>query len=274
MAVANSLAKTQAQPKSDLVKYNSNGEEIQISKSMIRSYLVSGDKNNVTDQEITMFLSLCKFQHLNPFLREAYLIKYGSNPATIVVGKDVLLKRAMRSDKFEGLAAGIIVVNLKGEIEEREGSFALPDEKLVGGWAKVIIKDYSVPFYTAVSMSEYSTGKSNWVTRPATMIRKVAVAQALREAFPEEMSALYEPSEMDKTVVEKTGQEIVELDSTPIVIPSDNATESVETENVITTAQAVTTPVQTTLGAQGGIDDIVFPNSIENSGSTEPPFEI
>ena len=96
MAVKNSLAKTNQA--SDVITYDSNGETVKLSKSLIKSYLVNGN-GAVSDQEVTMFLSLCKFQHLNPFLREAYLIKYGSSPATVVVGKDVLLKRAMRSDK-------------------------------------------------------------------------------------------------------------------------------------------------------------------------------
>ena len=276
IANANSLAKA-TQQKSDLVKYNSNGEDVQISKSMIRAHLVSGDKDRVTDSEITMFLSLCKFSHLNPFIREAYLIKYGNNPATMVVGKDVLLKRAMRSEKFGGLSAGVIVVNVGGKLEEREGSFVIDGETLVGGWAKVIIKGYDVPFYSAVSMKEYSTGKSNWLSKPATMIRKVAVAQALREAFPEEMSSLYDASEMDKAVLDKTGQEIVELESTPIEAPTDNAVEtpvqSVVAEKVITPSPAPATPVEAKSGGQGSIDDIMF-GSQAASLIGEPPFEI
>ena len=41
-----------------------------------------------------MFIELCKAQKLNPFIREAYLIKFGISPANIVVGKDVFVKRA------------------------------------------------------------------------------------------------------------------------------------------------------------------------------------
>ena len=276
MAVNNSLAKA-TQQKSDLVKYNSNGEDVQISKSMIRAHLVSGDKDRVTDSEITMFLSLCKFSHLNPFIREAYLIKYGNNPATMVVGKDVLLKRAMRSEKFGGLSAGVIVVNVGGKLEEREGSFVIDGETLVGGWAKVIIKGYDVPFYSAVSMKEYSTGKSNWQSKPATMIRKVAVAQALREAFPEEMSALYDASEMDKTVTDTTGKEIVELDSTPIDISGENAVESpvqsVVAEKVITPSKNTASANKGNSDGQGSIDDIMF-GSQAASLIGEPPFEI
>lgn len=274
MAVSNSLAKA-TQPKSDLVKYNANGEEVQLSRSLIKNYLVNGN-GAVTDQEVTMFLSLCKFQHLNPFLREAYLIKYGTSPATTVVGKDVLLKRAMRSEKFDGLSAGVIVINNDGKLEEREGTFVLDNETLVGGWAKVQIKGYAVPFYTSVSMKEYSTGKSNWLTKPATMIRKVAVAQALREAFPEEMSALYDASEMDKTVLETAGQEI-KLDETPIAMPTENAVETpvqvVEAEKVITPSPSTATPTEAKSGGQGNIEEIMFGSQAAGL-INEPPFEV
>lgn len=245
MAIKNSLAKTQEQ-KSDKIIYNANGEEVKISPKMIKDYLVAGN-GQVTDQEVVMFLSLCKFQHLNPFIREAYLIKYGTSPATVVVGKDVLLKRAMRSEKFGGLSAGVIVVNANGDIEKREGTFVLPDENLVGGWAKVIIKGYEVPFYSSVSMKEYSTGKSNWLTKPATMIRKVAVAQALREAFPEEMSSLYEQEEV-KEVSDIT------LDTTPVNVPD----EASDTSNVKEPVQTVAEPTQTTQGGQESINEVMF----------------
>ena len=254
MAIKNSLAKTQNQ-QSNVISYDANGETVKLSASMVKSYLVNGN-GAVTDQEVTMFLSLCRFQHLNPFLKEAYLIKYGTSPATVVVGKDVLLKRAMRSDKFGGLSAGVIIINANGEIEEREGTFVLPDDTLVGGWAKVIIKGYDVPFYASVSMKEYSTGKSNWLTKPATMIRKVAMAQALREAFPEEMSALYDQAEMGSV-------SDIQLDSTPVAMPTtENAAEtpvqSVETEKVITPEPVVEKPVKATQGGQATVDDVMF----------------
>lgn len=245
MAIKNSLAKTTSQT-SNTITFKANGEDVKLSPKMIKDYLVAGN-GQVTDQEVVMFLSLCKFQHLNPFLREAYLIKYGTSPATVVVGKDVLLKRAMRSEKFGGLSAGVIVVNANGEIEEREGTFVLPDENLVGGWAKVIIKGYEVPFYSSVSMKEYSTGKSNWLTKPATMIRKVAVAQALREAFPEEMSALYEQEEV-KEVSDIT------LDTTPVNVPD----EASDTSNVKEPVQAVAEPTQATQGGQESINEVMF----------------
>lgn len=276
IANANSLAKA-TQQKSDVIKYNANGEEVKLSKSLIKNYLVSGNKDAVTDQEVTMFLSMCKFQHLNPFLREAYLIKYGSNnPATMVVGKDVLLKRAMRSDKFDGLTAGILVVTENGELKEREGTFFGDNETLVGGWARVIIKGYSVPIYASVSLKEYMGRKSDgspngqWSNKPATMIRKVALAQALREAFPEEMSALYEQEEIKEL-------SDVQLDTTPVPMPTENAVETpvqvVEAEKVITPSPSPATPTEAKSGGQGSIEEIMFGSQAAGL-INEPPFEI
>ena len=58
----------------DLVKYEAGGQEVTLSKDIVRKYLVNG-AGNVTDQEVTMFLGLCKHRRLNPFTREVYLIK-------------------------------------------------------------------------------------------------------------------------------------------------------------------------------------------------------
>ena len=107
MSVQNSIAKKQ-QSATFKVTYESNGEKVTLDPQMVKDYLVSGG-GIVSDQEVIMFLSMCKFQHLNPFLREAYLIKYGNSPATMVVGKDTFLKRARRQSDFKGLQAGIIV---------------------------------------------------------------------------------------------------------------------------------------------------------------------
>ena len=200
MAVNNKLSSKPQE--TAIVEYESNGEVVKISPNTVRKYLVSGD-GNVTDEEVMMFMSLCRYQHLNPFLKEAYLIKFGSSPATIVTGKDVFTKRARRNKDYAGKQAGIIVLNEETNvITEREGTFYLPNEKIVGGWAKVFIKGYTEPEYVAVSFDEYAGKKkdgslnSNWSSRPGTMIRKVALVQALREAFPEDFNGMYAPEEM------------------------------------------------------------------------------
>ena len=161
----------------------------------VRNYLVSGN-GNVTDQEVVMFIELCKAQHLNPFIREAYLIKFGNSPANIVVGKDVFVKRAYRNPDYEGMRAGIVVVSKDGDVKEREGSLKAPGETLIGGWCEVYVKNKKHPIKSVVSLEEYSKSQSTWKSMPMVMIRKVAMVTALREAFPEDLQGMYDASEM------------------------------------------------------------------------------
>ncbi len=178
-----------------MVKYETNGQEITLTQSDVKNFLVTGDPEKVTDKELKLFLELCKAQKLNPFLREAYLIKFG-NDANIITGKDVFLKRARANDSFRGFKAGIIVQSERG-IEKREGTFYLKgQENLVGGWASVYIKDWGVPFDHTVALTEFNKGTATWKNMPAVMIRKVALVQALREAFPDDLSQLYAAEEM------------------------------------------------------------------------------
>ena len=168
-----------------------------LSMEMIKQYICP----KATDQEAFTFLQLCKAQNLNPFLKEAYLIKYGNENATIITGKDTFTKRADRLPQYDGFKAGIIVL-VQGAATYREGSFILEGETLLGGWAEVYRKDRSQSFRNEVSLNEYARKKSdgslmsNWRTMPATMIRKVALVQSLREAFPDEFGGMYSPEEM------------------------------------------------------------------------------
>lgn len=187
-----------------VVKYQDiSGNEISLTPGIIKKYLVNGDATRVTDQELVMFMELCKHRKLNPFIREAYLIKYGNQAASMVVGKDVLLKRAQKDPTFAGMEAGTIVLTKDGQVVYRNGSFFLQSEQLVGGWAKVYVKGYTVPISAEVTFDEYVGRKGNgevngqWAKMPGTMIRKVALSQALREAFPETLSQMYDSAEMN-----------------------------------------------------------------------------
>lgn len=223
MEIKNTLTKP-AKKNTNVVTYDSNGTQVTLSFDLVKKYLVSGG-GNVSDQEVMMYIGMCKAQRLNPFNREAYLIKYGSNsPATMITGKDVFLKRAQRHPDFDGLQAGIIVMESEtGKIIEREGTFYLQDEeRLVGGWCKVYTKGRRIPNYESVNLSEYIGRKKDgsineqWTKRPATMIRKVALVHALKEAFPDDLGGLYAQEEIE------AAQDIV-LDESPIEITEPQA---------------------------------------------------
>lgn len=217
MALQNKLTKPANQEERGMTEYECGGQLVKISPSLIKNYLVNGN-GQVTDQEVMMFLSLCKFQKLNPFLKEAYLIKYGTQPATIVVGKEAFMKRAMRNPAYAGQEAGVVVMKADGMLENRVGTIALDSETLVGGWAKVYVKGWEHPLMLTVSFDEYcqrksdGTPMSNWAAKPATMIRKVALVQALREAFPEDLGGMYTAEErgVDEMPMDIITDEVIE----------------------------------------------------------------
>ena len=205
----------------EMVKYSTDHGEITLTSKIVRDYLVPSD-SRVTDQEIGMFLKLCEYQKLNPFLREAYLVKYGDFPASIVTGKEVFTKRAMKREDYAGLQAGITV--LRGDkLERREGSLLLEGEKLVAGWAKVFVKGKEVPFFEEVSIEEYMGRKKDgtptgmWATKPATMIRKVSIVHALREAFPQDYEGLYSPEEINTVDITTLPDKPVSIDTDKVV---------------------------------------------------------
>lgn len=203
-----------------VVKYDVEGQEVKLTPSIVQEYIVGTDAK-VTLPEFKMFTELCKVRKLNPFLKEAYLIKYSEKqPASIVVGKDAILKRAVLNPNYDGMKSGIIVVNENGEEKERRGTFKLPNETLVGGWAEVFRKDWKNSIYCSVSLNESVQKKSdgtpnaNWTKQPATMIEKVAKVRALREAFVEDLAGMYEAEEVNIDLSDNKEETIINQDDT------------------------------------------------------------
>lgn len=173
------------------------GQHLTVTFDDVRNFICK----EATVAECRIFLETCKQYHLNPFTKEAYLIHYdnknGDSASTIVLGKTCYMKMAEAHPQYDGFEAGVIVMDeAAGELIHREGSIVYQGEILVGGWAKTYRKDRSRPFYEEVNFSEYDTKKSLWVTKPATMIRKVALVHTLREAFPATFGGLIDESEV------------------------------------------------------------------------------
>ncbi len=199
---------------SEIVRYKAdNGQDIEVTEQDVRDLMAANGNamENVTSQEVKMFLRLCQSQRLNPFTRDAYIVKYGNQPASVIAGKDAFVKRATRNKKYRGHEAGITVIGTDGKMHRREGSMLLEGETLVGGWAKVHLEGYECPIFEEVALKEYAApdkyGKNGWSRMPATMIRKVALCHALREAFPEDLGGLYGAEEMDQATPQQTYEE-------------------------------------------------------------------
>lgn len=185
-----------------------DGQHFTVSFGDVRNFICP----KATDSECKIFLETCKQYKLNPFTKEAYLIHYDNKnddtASTIVLGKNCYMQMAERNPNFDGFEAGVIVLDTAaGELIHREGSIVFDGEELLGGWAKVYRKDRTRASYEEVKLSEYDTGKSLWSGKKATMIRKVALVHALREAFPSTFGALYDESEV-RVDAESTAREV------------------------------------------------------------------
>lgn len=190
--------------------------EIELTKDMVKKYLVRGN-GNVTEQEIVMFMGMCKANKLNPFNNDAYLIKYGNQQATMIVSKDVFFKRAIDNPSYNGMKSGIVVVK-NGEIVKREGHIKLKDEELAGAWCEVFRKDWEHSIYQEVNFNEYAgytkEGKLNsqWASKPVIMITKVAESTALRKAFTDNLQGMYIAEEISEPneVIEEPVKDFLE----------------------------------------------------------------
>ena len=133
--------------------------------------------HQASTQELQMLMAIVKNRNLNPFTKEVYFIKYGNNPAQIVVSKDAFLKRAEQNPNYDGFKSGIVYEDEKGELKNKEGIILPRGGKLIGGWCEVYRKDR---------------------TRPGQMIEKVAIVAAIRDTFSEDVGGLYSTDEMEQ----------------------------------------------------------------------------
>ena len=145
-------------------------EQNQITSKLLSDYFATlTDK--LTDVQRNQFASVAQAFGLNPFKREIYATTYrnkdGQTVMSIVTGYEVYLKRAEMNPNYNGFETNFQVVN--GEM---------------GCTCKVYRKDRTMPVTSTVWMSEYSTGRSLWASKPRMMLEKVAIATAFRRAFP------------------------------------------------------------------------------------------
>lgn len=152
-------------------------------------------QNLLTEKQVGQALSLIKGRNLNPLANEVYIVAYkkktGGTEFSLIVSKEAFLKRAAQCKDYEGFEAGVVAVDSDGVMHERKGAILFPGDTLIGGWARVYRKNFKVPVEIFVSREEYDKKQSTWNAMPATMIRKTALVNALREAFPEDLGNMY-----------------------------------------------------------------------------------
>ena len=184
------------------ISYETALGNVKLDSETVKQYLVRGN-GNVSDQEVFLFIKMCEAQKLNPFATgEVYLIKFGDQPAQLVVGYDTYKRRAEENPNHLYTESGIVVCRgSSGEIVQKQGACLYPTEKLIGGWCRVhkLKNNKEVTTYKECGLDEYDKGKSVWKEKPCMMMEKVAVSQALREAYPKDYEGLHTEAEISPT---------------------------------------------------------------------------
>jgi phage recombination protein Bet len=186
------------------IRYIPLGEKapIELTLRMIAHDIATPTKSGQRPSEgdCLRFANLCKGRELNPWTGDCFMIGYDSQGGAnfeLITAYQALLKRAERSDKFDGLEGGVTVKTADG-LEHRKGCLVMKGEVIVGGWAKAYRQDRRIPHEAIIDFKVYDTGRSRWKVDPAGMIAKCAKAAALREAFPNQVGGLYLQEEMDR----------------------------------------------------------------------------
>ena len=182
-----------------------------ITPKVIEDFIFSSNLTKLSAPQRKLFIAIAIRNQLDPFKREIHAVPYWNSQKnaydlSIVTGYETYLKRAERSNKLNGWKCWT-----EGTIKDGDLRAVIEIER----------KDWNKPLHHEVEFNEYNLDRGLWKTKPKTMIKKVAMAQAFRLAFPEDLGGLpYTADEID------TGNNIPEqieskpeLDANGEVIP-------------------------------------------------------
>ena len=157
---------------------------------------------NATDTEFNMLIEMGKATALNPFLREIWLVKYGNGAAQIFIGRDGYRIAAQRQPDYDYHLVDAVYSNDKfqmwnGEVQHQ---YEIANRgHLIGAYCVVKRKSASRTMYVYVEFTEYDLKQGLWKSKPATMIKKVAEAQAIRMAFQSTFAGTYAEEELPES---------------------------------------------------------------------------
>lgn len=183
----------------------------------------------LTDLEFSFLVELGRATQLNPFMREIWAVKYKQGvAASIFIGRDGYRKGAQRQPDYEFHQVNAVYSQdeFKISYDEVQHNYGFSNRgDLVGAYCLVKRKSSSKYTYVMVTMNEYDLNQGLWKSKPETMIKKVAEAQALRQAFQEVFAGTYSDAELPE---EKTKLTLIKA------IPATNGTQTEKLTSILT----------------------------------------
>lgn len=206
----------------EITTESSGIESQQVDETLMLKYMESCNiANQLSANEKIQFVSIAKAYQLNPFKREIYCIAYGKDERrklNIITGYEVYLKRAERTNKLAGWK-----VTCTGSGAEMRATI------------EIHRKDWNMPLVHEVSFKEYNQNSPIWQSKPETMLKKVAMAQGFRLAFPDELGGIpYDSSEIPE------GQEIKFVNAKEVNKVAPEVTKEIPMPPVLKAEQANT----------------------------------
>lgn len=181
----------------EMVRYvSTDGGELELTpRKVVEELVAPKDRAAMTPRNVSMVMATCAAMRLNPLAGDCHIGVFKGRP-TIMPSIDYYQRVAASHETFDGMDSGVVVADQNGEMHRRSGAIVPQGWTLAGGWATAYDKGRSHPVDVEVALSEYDQGNTMWEAKPATMIRKVAKAQALRELYPGNFGNTYVTEEM------------------------------------------------------------------------------
>lgn len=269
-------------------------KECRLTIQQVRKFLCTPTKSGQvpTDEQVVQFMMLCQARELNPWVGDAYLVGFDSRDGaqfSLITAVQALLKRAESHPMYDGMEHGVVVREANGAVSFREGSFVLPDEILLGGWATVYRKDRSRPERAVINIETYHTHRSRWEADPSGMIEKVAIAAGLRRMFPTQTGGLYLHEEFQEnggvdTSVQAPARGLNAITQrlqdqhalpSPTVVDVSATTKPIETRQLEPAKAKAAKPAQPTQGThQGQQEQVPTPQAAPNQYSPQAKAEV
>lgn len=179
---------------------------IKLSARLVKKFLCKPTKAGkiCSTEQAIRFIMLCKSRGLDPWEGDAYIVGYDAKDGpefSLITAIQALIKRSEVHPRYNGFQCGVIVQRGQ-DVLEMEGDFYLPDDVLLGGWAKVYQKDIQYPSYSRLALRNYNKGFGVWTTNAPRMIVKTSLANALRHAFPNSLGGMYLEDSLEDKVLE------------------------------------------------------------------------